>query len=270
VPAWHLQKPMKHQADSERTGATASETTVNPHVKQIRGEPIISVSNLSIEIGGRCIIRDANFTIPRGSGLAVIGPNGSGKTVLLKALLGLLPSTGVIRWAHGSRQGYIPQKVSADPNLPIRVREILKAKAFVQKLTAGNVEEAVAWAAIGGLLEQRLGALSSGQLQRVLLAMAMMGAPDVLLVDEPTASLDEGSEEHVFQLLETTRKSRATTIIIVSHDLALVGHLATHVICVNAGVASFGTARNMLRQDVLESSFGAPLRFHSHNLENKP
>jgi ABC-type Mn2+/Zn2+ transport system ATPase subunit len=102
---------MKHQADSERTGATASETTVNPHVKQIRGEPIISVSNLSIEIGGRCIIRDANFTIPRGSGLAVIGPNGSGKTVLLKALLGLLPSTGVIRWAWLKARLHSPESV---------------------------------------------------------------------------------------------------------------------------------------------------------------
>jgi ABC-type Mn2+/Zn2+ transport system ATPase subunit len=84
-------------------------------------------------------------------------------------------------------------------------------------------------------MQWRLGVLSSGQLQRVLLAMAMMGVPDVVLVDEPTASLDEGSEEHVFQLLET-----------------------------------IGTARNMLRQDVLESSFGTPLRFHSHSLENKP
>jgi zinc transport system ATP-binding protein len=261
---------MKYRADIERTGATASEMTVNPNVKQIQGEPVVAVSSLSIEIGGRSIIRNANFTIPKGSGLAVIGPNGSGKTVLVKALLGLLPYTGSIRWAQGSRQGYVPQKVSADPNLPMRVREILAAKAFVQKMTPADIGDAVAWAAIGSLLEQRLGALSSGQLQRVLLAMAMMGAPDVVLVDEPTASLDEGSEEHVFQLLETTRKLRGTTIIIVSHDLALVGHLATHVICVNGGVATFGTARNMLRQDVLESSFGTPLRFHSHNLENKP
>ena len=261
---------MKYQADNERTGATAGEMTVNPNVRQVPGEPIVSVSNLSIEIGGRCIIRNANFTIPKGSGLAVIGPNGSGKTVLVKALLGLLAYTGIVRWAPGSRQGYVPQKVSADPSLPMRVEEILAAKAFVQKMTPADIADAVAWAAIGGLLEQRLGALSSGQLQRVLLAMAMMGGPDVLLVDEPTASLDEGSEEHVFQLLETTRKLRGTTIIIVSHDLALVGHLATHVICVNAGIASFGTAGTMLRQEVLEASFGTPLRFHSHNLENKP
>lgn len=261
---------MKHQAHIEPTATTDGHRLLDSPVKLIREETIVSVANLSVKIGGRTIIRDANFAIPRGSGLAVIGPNGSGKTVLLKALLGLLPSTGIIRWAPGSRHGYVPQKVSADPNLPMRVREILKAKAFVQKLTADNIEDAVAWAAIGSLLEQRLGALSSGQLQRVLLAMAMMGAPDVLLVDEPTASLDEGSEEHVFQLLEATRKSRGTAIVIVSHDLALVGHLATHVICVNAGFASFGTAQNMLRQDVLESAFGAPLRFHSHSLEGKP
>lgn len=260
---------MKRQAHIEQTGMTGPDK-VDSCLKLIKGEPAVSVANLSVKIGDRTIIRDANFAIPKGSSMAVIGPNGSGKTVLLKALLGLLPFTGNICWAPGSRQGYVPQKVSADPNLPMRVREILKAKACVQKMTASDVEEVVAWAAIGSLLEQRLGALSSGQLQRVLLAMAMMGAPDVLLVDEPTASLDESSEEHVFHLLETTRKLRGTTIVIVSHDLALVGHLATHVICVNAGVASFGTAGQMLRQDVLEASFGAPLRFHSHSLESKP
>lgn len=261
---------MKHQANIERTGTTGSAKPLDSYVRQIQGDPAVSVANLSIKIAGRTIIRDANFAIPKGSGLAVIGPNGSGKTVLLKALLGLLPFTGAIRWAPGARQGYVPQKVSADPNLPMRVREILKAKAAVQKMPAADIEEAIAWAAIGNLLEQRLGALSSGQLQRVLLAMAMMGVPDVLLVDEPTASLDEGSEEHVFQMLETTRKLRGTTIVIVSHDLTLVGHLSTHVICVNAGVATFGTAGNMLRQEVLEASFGAPLRFHSHSLESKP
>lgn len=260
---------MKYQADIERTDTIGSMAVGSP-LKQSKDELVVSVANLSIKIGPSTIIRDANFAVPKGSGLAVIGPNGSGKTVLLKALLGLLPYSGTVRWAHEARQGYVPQKVSADPNLPIRVREILKAKAAVQKMTASDIEEAVAWAAIGSLLEKRLGALSSGQLQRVLLAMAMMGVPDVLLVDEPTASLDEGSEEHVFHLLETTRKLRGTTIVIVSHDLALVGHLATHVICVHAGVASFGTAGNMLRQDVLEASFGSPLRFHSHSLESKP
>ena len=118
--------------------------TVKPNVKQIQGEPAVAVSNLSIEIGGRCIIRDANFTIPKGSGLAVIGPNGSGKTVLVRALLGLLPYTGSVRWAHGSRQGYVPQKVSAAPNMPMRVREILAAKAFVQKMTSADIADAVA------------------------------------------------------------------------------------------------------------------------------
>ena len=233
-------------------------------------DPILEIAGLSVEIAGRTIVRDATFSLERGAALAVIGPNGSGKTVLLKTLLGLLPGSGTIHWASDSRRGYVPQKVFADPHLPMRVKELLKAKASVQGLKDTDIESAVAWVGINDLMEQRLGAVSSGQLQRVLLTLAMVGAPSVLLVDEPTSSLDEAAEGHIYALLQRTRQTLGTTVILVSHDLALVRNMATHVLCLNGGRASFGTAQEMLTQDILESLYGCPLQFHSHAWEKKP
>jgi zinc transport system ATP-binding protein len=229
--------------------------------------PLLTVSRLSIEMAGRTIVRNVTFSLPQSASLAVIGPNGSGKTLLLKTLLGLLPVKGSFQWLPGTRLGYVPQKVVADPQMPMLVHELLEAKRSIQNLSRSDIGSAVEWVDIADLLEHRLGALSSGQLQRVLIALAMAGSPDVLLIDEPTSSLDEAAEEHIYELLEKTRQARGTTIILVSHDLLLVRHIATHVLCLNTGTASFGTAEQMLRPDILEALYGRPLQFHTHALD---
>lgn len=230
--------------------------------------PVLTVQDLTIAIGERTIIRNANFSLDAGASLAIVGPNGSGKSVLLKALLGLLPYTGKVDWASGARIGYVPQKISADPHLPLCVRELLQAKAKVQRLSAEQIAAAVDWTGVGGLLDQRVGALSSGQLQRVLIAFALAGEPNVLLVDEPTSSLDEPSEEHFAELLNRVRTQRGTTLVLVSHDLTLVRGSATHVLCLSATAASFGTAAEMLVPEVLERVYRQPVEFHAHALEH--
>ena len=230
-------------------------------------QPLLQVAGLSIEMSGRAIVRDVAFSLPNGASLAVIGPNGSGKTLLLKTLLGLLPHSGSLQWRPGVRVGYVPQKVLADPQMPMLVRELLEAKRSVQRLTRSDVQSTVEWVGIADLMNSRLGALSSGQLQRVLIALAMVGEPNVLLVDEPTSSLDEAAEEHIYDLLERTHKVHGTTIILVSHDLLLVRSVATHVLCLNGRTASFGSAEQMLRPDVLETVYGQPLQLHTHALD---
>ncbi len=230
--------------------------------------PVLTVQHLTIAIGERTIIRNASFSLEAGASLAIVGPNGSGKSVLLKALLGLLAYAGKVDWAPGARIGYVPQHVSADPNLPLCVRELLQAKAKVQRLSADQVAAAVDWAGVGSLLDQRVGALSRGQLQRVLIAFALAGEPNVLLVDEPTSSLDEPSEEHFADLLNRVRGQRGTTLVLVSHDLTLVRGSATHVLCLSASAASFGTAAEMLVPEVLERVYRQPVEFHAHALEN--
>jgi zinc transport system ATP-binding protein len=230
---------------------------------------VLSVKNLSISAGRRTIVNDANFSLLRNASLAIVGPNGSGKTLLLKALLGLQPHVGTIQWQPGTRLGYVPQNTSADPHFPLRVRELLEAKRHVQRQPQTELDSAVAWVGISELLEQRLGTLSSGQLQRVLIAFALIGAPDALLVDEPTSSLDELAEERFFELLIRARRERGTTIILVSHDLTLVRGIASHVLCLASGTASFGTAKQMLAPEVLERVYGQPVEFHSHHLEQR-
>jgi zinc transport system ATP-binding protein len=235
-------------------------------LREIAG-PVLTVSHLGISMAGRQILHDVNFSLPRRASLAIIGPNGSGKTLLLNALLGLLPAAGSIQWSAGTRLGYVPQKVAADVRLPLRAGELLHAKARLQRLPEADVKAIVEWAGLEPLLGQKVGTLSSGQLQKVLIAFAMAGSPDVLLVDEPTSSLDELAEEHIFELLGRARRERGMTVILVSHDLTLVRDTATHVLCVGGGTASFGTANDMLVPEILERVYRQPLEFHEHRKE---
>jgi zinc transport system ATP-binding protein len=230
-------------------------------------EPVLVVEHLDVGIAGKTCVRDVTFTLPRQASLAIIGPNGAGKTLLLQSLLELIPSHGTIRWAAGTRLGYVPQRVETDARLPLRASELLRAKAKIQGLAQAEVQAAVDWAEAGPLMEQRVGTLSAGQFQKLLMAFALAGSPDVLLVDEPTASLDELAEEHIFELLEKARRERGMTIILVSHDLTLVRGSATHVLCIGGGKAWFGSAEQMLVPEVLERVYGHSLDFHSHDQE---
>ncbi len=228
---------------------------------------MLSVEDVTIAVDGRLIVRNASFALRSKDSLAIIGPNGSGKTLLLKALMGLIPYSGKIAWRPGARLGYVPQNAHADPSMPLRVRELLHAKAATLRLTRADVDAAASWAGVQDLMEQRLGALSSGQFQRVLVAFALAGAPDALLVDEPTSSLDEPAEEHIFQLMKRAQQERGITVILVSHDLTLVRGFATHVLCLSGGTAAFGAAGDLLVPTVLARVYGAPVEFHIHSLD---
>lgn len=229
---------------------------------------MLAVKDLGIAVAGRSIVKNVSFSVQPQASLAVIGPNGSGKTLLLKALLGHIPFSGTIEWKPGTRLGYVPQRVPTDSQMPLQVRELLQAKARFQRLPGTELDAAIEWAGVREFLDQRIGALSGGQLQRVLIAFALVGSPNVLLVDEPTSSLDELAEHHVFQLINRTRQERGTTVILVSHDLTLARDLATHVLCLGGGAARFGTAREMLVPEILERAYGHPLEFHAHHLED--
>lgn len=227
--------------------------------------PLLSVANLKIAFASRVIIHDLSFRVEAGDCLAIIGPNGAGKTVLLKALLGLLPHDGAIQWSPEARLGYVPQKVAADWQLPLRVKDLLGAKLRTLKLAPREMDAVCAQVGIGQeVLNATIGTLSGGQFQRALIAFALLGNPNVLLFDEPTASLDELTEDRVYELLHSLQQEKGITVLLVSHDLSVVYRYATKVLCVSRDVECMGAPREILTPERLEALYGAPAKYYRH------
>jgi len=230
--------------------------------------PILSVRDLTVTLGDRAVINRLNFKVDRGDNLVIIGPNGAGKTVLLRALLDLLPYQGVIQWAPGVKLGYVPQKIAADRHLPLQVNDLLTSKARMLKLSAQDVRLIADTVGITPeLLRTSIGVLSGGQFQKALIAFALLGNPDVLLLDEPLSSLDELAEERIYELLRDLQRERNLTILLVSHDLTIVYQFANKVLCLGAGKACFGLPREILTPETLETIYSAPLKFYHHDHE---
>lgn len=231
--------------------------------------PLLSVRNLKIAFGRQVVIQDLSFEVPAGDCLAVIGPNGSGKTVLLKALLNLIPYEGEIQWSPDARLGYVPQKIAADRQLPLSLRDLLAAKAAFLKLPGREIDQICAEIDLTQeLLSTSIGHLSGGQFQKALIAFALLGQPNVLLFDEPTASLDELTEERVYELLHSLQKNRGMTVILVSHDVSVVYRYADMVLCLSKGKPCMGPPKEILTPEMLEDLYAAPPKYYRH-IENR-
>ena len=226
---------------------------------------ILSVEKLHVAFGQNLVIDNLSFEIRKGDCVAVIGPNGAGKTVLLKALLGLVPYRGQIRWRADARLGYVPQKVAADRQQPIRVGDLLASKAAVQHLPDGDIAAVTTEVGLSPLvLNSSVGHLSGGQFQKALIAFALLGRPNVLLFDEPTASLDELAEEHTYDLLHKLQQEKGMTVILVSHDLSVVYRYANQVLCLSKAKLCMGPPKELLTPGMLEDLYGGPSKFYRH------
>jgi zinc transport system ATP-binding protein len=227
--------------------------------------PLLSVADLKVAFGNRAVIQDLSFRVDPGDCLAIIGPNGAGKTVLLKALLGLVPHQGQIRWSTEARLGYVPQQVAADRQLPLRVQDLLGAKLRTMRLPENELQSACAQIDLTPeILNATIGTLSGGQFQKALIAFALVGDPNVLLFDEPTASLDELTEGRVYELLHSLQQEKGITVLLVSHDLSVVYRYATKVLCVSRDVPCMGAPREILTPNTLEQLYGAPAKYYRH------
>lgn len=191
-------------------------------------EKILTVSNLTVKFGNHSVISNLNFDLVRDGTMAVIGPNGSGKSVLFKSLLGLIEYEGNITWSKDVKIGYVPQKLSVDIDLPITVLEFLQLKepdlVKINEILAvvGFKKKAEHIHHDVRVLSTRLGGLSGGELQRILMAYALLGKPNVLLLDEPTAGVDLEGEETFYELFARLKKDVDLTIIFISHDMEVV------------------------------------------------
>jgi zinc transport system ATP-binding protein len=223
---------------------------------------ILEVTSLSISFGRTQVLRNVSFRVAAGSSLAVIGPNGSGKTVLFRALVGAIPFEGTIRWADGVRIGYVPQKLDLERDVPITGVDFLAAHP---RASPGMLNEMLALVGLPrAVAGQPIGALSGGQFQRLLIAFALIGEPSVLLLDEPTAGVDEPGEERLNALVARLQRERRMTTLLISHELAIVFRDATNVLCLSGDRTWFGPPKQILTPELLLEVYGMPVAFHVH------
>ena len=235
------------------------------------GTTTLEVEHLSVTLDDVHVLRDLTFAVRRGSTLAVIGPNGAGKTVLLRALIGALPSSGVVRWAPGTQIGYVPQKLDLQRDLPLTAIDLLQAKASIRHSPSSEASEALGLVQLSMAAARRtIGSLSGGELQRVLLAFALMGHPSVLLFDEPTAGLDQPGVRAVYALIRRLQVDRKLTVVLISHDLSVVYEHADAVLCLSHTHTFFGPPTEVLTPEHLAEAYGGEIRFHEHESHAGP
>ncbi len=226
------------------------------------GEPILKVENLNVELEKERIICNLSFELKRGQVLTLLGPNGAGKSVLLKTLFGFFPFEGKIEWKKNIKIGYVPQRVPFFKEIPILVEEFLTTKKGTKPEEIRKVIKLIGLEE--GILKKRIGELSSGQYQRVLIAFALLGNPDVLLFDEPTSGIDISGQESIYQILERLKKEKNLTIVLVTHDISVVFKFSDYVICLNKCPICQGIPREIITPENLSKLYGQEIRFYEH------
>jgi len=217
-------------------------------------EYILKVSNLTVELPNQIILDNVSFKLKRGMTLAIVGPNGAGKTILFRALLNLIPFKGEIEWMPKVKIGYVPQYLSAS-DIPISVREFMAFKG------TPNIDDALRSVGLDSeeVLDKRLGALSGGQLRRVLIAWATIDKPNVLLFDEPTTGVDLDSEEAIYKMLNDLEEKYKITMLLISHDLHIIRDYSDYMLALNKCVTFFGESRRIMEPELQQMIYGEPV-----------
>ncbi len=217
---------------------------------------LISASGLSVVLGGATVLHGVDLVIEPGEIVTVVGPNGSGKSTLLRALIGALPpAAGRVLRQPRLRLGYVPQRLHLDPTLPMPVGRFLD---LPRRWPDAERAAALAWVGLGPEIAARqMAGLSGGQLQRAMLARALLGRPELLILDEPTQGLDQPATAGFYRLIETLRAETDAAVLMVSHDLHVVMAASDRVICLNGHVCCEGTPTVVSAAPEYRALFGA-------------
>ena len=276
------QVPQPHDCGHDHAHAHGPDGHRQPHqhatTRPFEAGSLLAARDLTIVREGRSILESVDIDIAAGEIVTLIGPNGAGKTTLVRLLLGLMqPDRGEVRRKTGLRIGYAPQRFDLAPSIPMTVERFLNADARAKNDPAG-----AALAEVGAtrIRASQLTQLSGGELQRVVLARALLREPELLVLDEPVRGVDYAGEAELYTLISRLRAERGLGVLLVSHDLHVVMAQSDRVICVNRHVCCSGVPETVARSPEYVRLFGPEAaralglyshhHDHSHDLTGAP
>ncbi len=241
-------------------------------------QTIVSARNVSFRYDSQPVLERVSFELAKGDYIGLVGPNGSGKTTLIKLLLGILAASEgeielfgqpVSKFSEWQKIGYVPQYVfQADRTFPATVQEVVESGHLYENRlvcqlglkACSPISEALETVGITNLLHRRIGELSGGERQRVFIARSLVSHPELLILDEPTAGVDQSTQEAFYNLLEKLNKQHGITIVLISHDLEVVAHEAKTALCLNHHVLYSGSAATLHDDQILRQLFGSRIQ----------
>lgn len=237
----------------------------------------LNVNHLTVQIGSERLIDDMSFTLPSGQFMGVIGPNGSGKSTLFKMILGVAqPLSGTITVSDEGKTvtpssviGYVPQSRSMDADHPIAVSDFIsmglphRIRPWLSRAEKQIVQEMMELTKTAPLSARSIGHLSGGEKQRVYLAQSLVRKPKILLLDEPTASLDPGAQKYIAQLVHRVSRELGISVLFISHDMNLIQGYADRILYMTRSSYAVGSLQEVLNSDVLSALYDAPMHVHA-------
>ena len=231
---------------------------------------LIEVQNLCVGYGNKKVLRNVNLSLRKNEIVTIVGPNGSGKTTLFKSIIGSAPiSRGKVLIKPNLKIGYVPQVLNIDRSLPLTVERFLSLKNNQKNKDYFSAQQVLD---SDDLLFKQISTLSAGQLQRVLLARALVNKPEVLLLDEATRGLDQPGSAAFYRRIEEIRNTTGCAILMISHDLHVVMSASNRVICLNGHICCQGEPRSVASSPEYKAMFGSnvdgTLALYQHNHNN--
>jgi len=236
------------------------------------GSALLTATSINKRFGDRHVLQAIDLSIEPAQIVTLIGPNGAGKTTLVRIILGLIQAdSGSISQQAALRIGYMPQKIQIEPTLPLTVLRFLQ---LANKNALGLIEDILSELKIIHLLRQQIFAISGGELQRVLLARALLRAPQLLVLDEPAQGVDLAGQAELYQLISEISKQQGCGVLMISHDLHLVMSTTDEVVCLNHHICCHGRPEQVSNDPAYLDLFGAnasqnlAVYTHHHNHEH--